>query len=821
MTTCTEARTDKPDVLPVKGENIPGDLTTVDRWLGWRWHWNGKKFDKPPLSVKTGYKCAKNNLEAWVSFDQALSAHQAGRFDGIGFEFEDVDDLAGIDLDDCRNRETGELTEKAKALVAWANSYTEISPSGNGVKIFIRGKLPWGNKANHGVGVEVYETGSYFCVTGQHLEGTPKTTRDCTPILLDLLVFAFGVDEDGQPFKEHPHVDDRELAVDALGGLNTSRAIGYGDWLRVGMALHATDTTLLDEWDRWSQSCGEKYQPGTCAKKWQSFGKGGNGVGLGTLIYWARQDGWIEPWKRNDHARPKASARGNLPEIDAGCEDLPLVTRQAWNAIRAANDPKRLFRYGGRVVRTETGDEDELVLRDINVDRMCFELADSACWYRWKRAGKELVKKEAAPPDKVVRNTLATPNIDLPQLVRVVEAPVFASNGTLQTEPGYHKASRTYYAPAAGFTVGNVPEEPTQDDISFAVDLLAHELLGEFPFIGDAEKAHAAAVLLLPFAHDLIDSCTPFHLIEKPCPGTGATLMVDMLAYPAIGRPISVMTEGRDEDEWRKRLTAKLRGGAAFIVIDNLKRRLDSAALSSAITSTMWEDRILGKSEMVKTPVRCVWVGTGNNPALSSEMARRTVRIRLDSKIDQPWLRKGFRHPDLRIWVKQNRGQLVWAALTLIRAWIVTGRPKGDIRLGMFESWSETMGGILKVAGIDGFLANLNEFYKQSDAEGSAVRTFVAAWWDAHNEREVGVKELWRLVDKGDADLNLGDGSERSQRTRMGKILANLRDRMFRIETEEGTNTDGGRGMKSLRVARGGTCHRAQMWKLEETGKDA
>ena len=128
------------------------------------------------------------------------------------------------------------------------------------------------------------------------------------------------------------------------------------------------------------------------------------------------------------------------------------------------------------------------------------------------------------------------------------------------------------------------------------------------------------------------------------------------------------MTEGRDEEEWRKRITATLRTGPAAVVIDNIRHRLDSSALSSAITTPCWEDRVLGASETLRARVRCAWIGTGNNPALSGEMARRTVRIRLDAKVDRPWLREGFRHPNLRGWVAERRGDIIDAVLTLCRA---------------------------------------------------------------------------------------------------------------------------------------------------------
>ncbi len=81
------------------------------------------------------------------------------------------------------------------------------------------------------------------------------------------------------------------------------------------------------------------------------------------------------------------------------------------------------------------------------------------------------------------------------------------------------------------------------------------------------------------------------------------------------------------------RLTARLRGAPEVIVIDNLRARLSSSALASAITGRAWEDRLLGHSTTLLLPVRCVWVATANNPALSEEMARRTVRIALDAGV--------------------------------------------------------------------------------------------------------------------------------------------------------------------------------------------
>src|SRR5437879_8990604 len=102
---------------------------------------------------------------------------------------------------------------------------------------------------------------------------------------------------------------------------------------------------------------------------------------------------------------------------------------------------------------------------------------------------------------------------------------------------------------------------------------------------------------------------------------------------------------------------AKLRSAPSVLLLDNIQHRLESGALSSAITSyPMWEDRVLGVSDIDRVPIQCTWIATGNNPTFSSEMTRRTIRIRLDAKIDRPWLREGprpgqrFRHADITGW---------------------------------------------------------------------------------------------------------------------------------------------------------------------------
>ncbi len=460
------------------------------------------------------------------------------------------------------------------------------------------------------------------------------------------------------------------------------------------------------------------------------------------------------------------------PAINAADQDLDRATRAAWEALACANFPAYMFRHG-TLVRLEFDESGAPVLRELTLERVRYELARGARYF----VAKDDETVPAHPPVSVCRNILATPDPPLPALSRIVEVPVFSRDGRLQLEPGYHPETRTYLA-SGDFDLADLPEKPDKDDLLQARTRIDLELLGDFPFASEAERTNAVALFVLPYVRDMIDGPTPLHLIEKPCPGTGASLLADAVSYPATGRSIAATTEGRDEDEWRKRLTAKLAAGPAFVLFDNLRRRLDSSNVSAAITAMSWEDRRLGMSEMIQIPVRCAWIATGNNPALSAEIARRTIRIRLDAKNDRPWLRTKFKHPDLRAWMKEKRADLVWSALVLVRRWIATGRPKAPPsvqRLGMFESWTEVIGGILTACGYQGFLANLDAFYSASDAEGATWRAFVEAWWKMYQETEVGSSDLYSLA----GGLDLREGSERSQRTRLGILLGSVRDRQF------------------------------------------
>ena len=163
--------------LKVKFINIPDELIELDQWLVWEEELNRYgALTKVPRQAKNGFYASSMNPDTWCDYRTAKKASR--NYDGIGFVPTKKSEIVGWDIDKCRDPDTGEITKPlAKKIIKRLNSYTEISPSGTGIRIFAKGDLFAGRQRSRVNGVEVYDSGQYLTVTGHHLKGTPKKVR--------------------------------------------------------------------------------------------------------------------------------------------------------------------------------------------------------------------------------------------------------------------------------------------------------------------------------------------------------------------------------------------------------------------------------------------------------------------------------------------------------------------------------------------------------------------------------------------------------------------------------------------------------------------
>lgn len=322
-------RPPKPSKMEVRVDGIPVEMRASPRWLLWKWDWKQtrQKWDKPPRTM-TGALGDCSDPDKWCAFDDAVRAYRNGaRFDGIGFAL--GDGYAGVDLDRCRDPETGVIAPWAQAIISKLGTYVEVSPSGTGIKLFCRGSLASGRRVIEfpdGSRLEMFDTGRYFTVTGRRLESSPEVLADCTDALRWIQQTYFQNDKhDGTS-----GFTDREIALEALGQLG-GMATSYHDWLHVGMALYSVDSSseMLAEWDRWSQAASDKYDPAACSAKWGTFGgDGGKRLSIGSLIYWAKLAGWKPPRRRRSQAARGTATAPNAERPNEAVDDPYRLARE-------------------------------------------------------------------------------------------------------------------------------------------------------------------------------------------------------------------------------------------------------------------------------------------------------------------------------------------------------------------------------------------------------------------------------------------------------------------------------------------------------------
>ncbi len=486
-----------------------------------------------------------------------------------------------------------------------------------------------------------------------------------------------------------------------------------------------------------------------------------------------------------------SESRTALPVIDVSGQPRDVL-REVWDVVFAVNSPPRFFQRGGVLVCLSAEDgcgglgvngQQDRVLQRVTKDALAGLLVEHADWVRDGR--------NVLPPEFILRLMIAKPHPALPELEMVSSVPVLTATGRLISEPGYDPEGRVHLCQSVSGLVFRGCGADVQD-CAAACRFLQEELLGDFPFTADSDRAHALAAILTHFVRPFLgNACAPLIILTASTPGTGKTLFACLLSEIVAERPPAITTANAHDGELRKKLTSFLLQATPVVVLDNISHELlDSSSLASVLTAPVWTDRLLGRSRAASVPNQTLWMATGNNPRLSMELARRSVRIRLDAQIERPWLRSGFRHPDLMSWVREHRPELVRACLTLVQTWLDAGRPHGVVQpLGSFEVWSRTLGGILDVAGVGGgFLADLNEMYREVDAEGEAWRILTQCWWARFQGQYVRVTDLLPMCVENDlfSDV-LGQGTERSQKSRLGHALQRNGGRVFngmRIEKD-------------------------------------
>lgn len=244
-------------------------------------------------------------------------------------------------------------------------------------------------------------------------------------------------------------------------------------------------------------------------------------------------------------------------------------------------------------------------------------------------------------------------------------------------------------------------------------------------------SGNAVKLLILMQTHwrmyEPINLAPMFH-VRAHMPGSGKSYLCELItafATPQRGTPT---TFPADDEECRKLLLAELLRAPAVIEFDNLTGDLIAhKSLCTSLTSEFMTGRVLGVSKTATVSTRTLFLSNGNNVGPVQDMTRRCISIHLDPGCEIPAARC-FKRPDLIRDVLHKRGRYVSAALTIIRAWIVAGRPKTDCKtLASYGEWSELCRQPLLWLGCADPVASVFETMIE-DPDRETLARLLAAW---------------------------------------------------------------------------------------------
>lgn len=212
---------------------IPQELRLRHQWICWRYQLKNGALAKVPIDPRRRTFASSTNPETWTNYLAAHYAYKNNRrwLNGVSFAFTPNDLYYGVDIDNCIDKH-GTLTDFAEYLVYQFNTYTEVSPSGNGVKMFCKANtianLPQVFKGRNGWPVEIYSHSRFFTCTGNHLKETPLTVTTNSAFAAHFLDRALTERPDGTAIShyEQPEgvYDADETVMEVILAIINSRA---------------------------------------------------------------------------------------------------------------------------------------------------------------------------------------------------------------------------------------------------------------------------------------------------------------------------------------------------------------------------------------------------------------------------------------------------------------------------------------------------------------------------------------------------------------------------------------------------------------------
>lgn len=639
-------------------------------------------------------------------------------------------DLIVLDIDKNDKKDGFQGLEEIMAFEreSMPSTLTCLTPSG-GKHLYFKFTDGVPNKANAlGPGLDTWHTAHYVIVPpSNHIkgvyawEGGVEKIGDYPEWLKPKARGAVGVVRvggtrpRGRPPKERLDPSDPEDVARITHALKHVDATNRDIWVSVGFALaRAFDWSDagFEVYRAWSSSA-HNYDAKQTEEQYRKQSKvvPPNPITTASIFEWAKQHPNYKGWVRVDD-RPF--------EI----RERPDDTLDTLKAVGELIPEFPIYQRGPKIVeivpvnqnlQTDFGwfPKGSYILREVSSLQLATRILPSKVrWLLLRRDGW------AAGPCSTLlcAALLGIGNWPKAKKLRAfVQHPTVRDDGSLVSEIGFDERSGLFVTEKLEVVV---PDKPTKREAQAALKIL-EEPFSEFKWIdGNVSRAALLSAVLTVGVRHLFDEGVPLFAIDAPRQGSGKTKLVKSISNMWFGRPMAVTPYSSDQEEMKKHLAAMMLNGDRVVLFDNVHPmvKVNDPTLNALLTSGRMTFRELGSQRMLEMDTSATYFMTGNRLKIIGDMIRRTIKMHIDPEGLHPMDRQ-FKIDPLESWVLTHRSELVSAALTVVRAFFVAGKPetKGIRPLPSFEKWSLIVRNCLLWLGMDDVAECIRQGYEDDD----------------------------------------------------------------------------------------------------------
>lgn len=676
-------------------ENVPPILKEGSRFVCWREAVRNGKATKILVDPHTGSDAESDNPSTWGTLAEAVAFYNAhtDTLHGVGRMFHPDEGIIGIDFDKCLDDQGAIIPGTLAAeWLPRQNSYSEVSPSRKGVKVWVRAKHELGGKTGRRDpkrGVEIYRERRFFTITGRRL---PQFSANVEPRQSEVdgfveAIFPAKNIKASEPMPRVPSTTtDTEIINRASNARNGEkfRDLWAGNWQAHYGSQSEADCAL-------------------CGLLW--FWTGGDREAVARLF---TQSGLMRPkWNRADYQQTT---------LDKVCNgDVYQPGRNGETASSKASGTSFIILPSGTVTITDTAEElfrriapkRDLFMRGgvptgLNVDQqggLTLEpLRPSAARSRFEQYGRlvawrvgegnEPVLKPVTCPEDMARALLESDSArkHLPRIVGLINCPLIVGDGEI-VGPGYHDGTQMLV------TGGSIPPDV---ELAEAVDALL-ETVSEFDFQTPGDKSRALASLLTPALKlgEHLRGNVPADVAEADKSQSGKTYRQKVVAAFYNERVAMVSCKSGGVGSVDESLNAQLVAGHPFIQLDNFRGKFDSPHTEALLTAEKsFPARVPHCREVEIDPSRFFVSLTSNGVETTRDLANRSSIIRIKKR--EGFAFRIYPEGDLLDHVRARQPYYLGCVFAIVREWIRQGRQRTSETRHDFREWAQTLDWIVQ-----------------------------------------------------------------------------------------------------------------------------